>query len=150
MLQEVTKQNKEIFENLFQHYEAEWAFLTQKIPDDAGLYHPHYKLAKPYKAWLIFRQDKVAGFAVLHCEEPFEVIDFYIIPAYRRNAIGMESVLALFKLFKGEWHIRQPIASERAVSFWRKVVKLYTKGDFTEAVLYDSRWGKANRQLFKN
>ena len=149
MIVAVNEQNQEIFDRLYQNYQSESAPITGVKPDENGLYTLDYKNFGDVKCYLIYKEEgKPGGIAVIGTEAPFEIFDSYVSPAYRRQTLGIEAVKEMLDLHKGEWVVKQPLESEKAVAFWSKTVKMITKDQFKEASLYDKRWGRANILTF--
>jgi predicted acetyltransferase len=75
----------------------------------------------------------------------FRVGEFYIVPEHRRCGLGRLAAQALFNRFPGTWEVTQLSGNESALSFWREVIGVYTKGRYEES-LVDGR----PRQVFQS
>jgi predicted acetyltransferase len=64
----------------------------------------------------------------------FRMAEFFVTRAARRRGIGRSAVRLILDRFAGRWEIVEYSRNPVAVNFWRKVVSLYTHGDFRERV----------------
>ncbi len=149
MLITVTDSNISTFNNLRQQYEAESSFYSKKQPQINGLYSFHHELNENREAYLIIKDELPVGFALLEISPINQILDFYVIPLFRRNTLGMQVCISLFEKHPGDWEIFQPLESKDAVNFWKHIVKAQTKGLFEETTLYDNRWNKASKLSFR-
>jgi predicted acetyltransferase len=60
--------------------------------------------------------------------------EFFIARSYRRLGIGARAVHLILDRFAGHWEITEYQRNPAAVSFWRRVIRAYTGGDFRERV----------------
>ncbi len=149
MIVKISKETETVFDRLYQNYQSESSPITGNTPSPEGLYSLDYKSFEDYEIFLIYKNtEQPAGFAIIKSTPQFEVLDYFIAPTYRRQTLGMESVKEIIALHDGEWIIKQPLESTKAVGFWHKIIKHLTKGDFNESTLYDKRWGRALVQTF--
>lgn len=81
---------------------------------------------------------KLAGFALVRTLEEegdsrtYSLAEFFILRKYRRQGIGGQAARRVFGLFAGVWRVHQEAQSLQAQAFWRKVIREYTAGEFTE------------------
>ena len=145
----VDKNNIQCYENLSQHYEAEFSPLTGNRPNENGLYHIT-ELSKTYEGYLYYLDNGMpAGFVVVDVSgQAFDVAEFYVIPTERKNGIGRQMAMAAFDLYRGDWQVRQISGADGAYYFWVSVIEDYTNGRFTDAVEDDVKWGTVRIQRF--
>lgn len=149
MLIPVNHYNMQCFFNLSQQYEAEFGRLTGKRPGADGL----YTITLPdetHEAYLVCDENgNPMGFAVVDTgREAFDVAEFYVIPALRRQQIGHQMAAQLFDRYPGPWQVRQIAGADGAYRFWSAVIAAYTKGAFTDSVEDDPEWGQVRIQRF--
>ncbi|MGH8294137.1 MAG: hypothetical protein ACRETZ_01335 [Steroidobacteraceae bacterium] len=65
----------------------------------------------------------------------FRMAEFFITRAMRRLGIGATAVRLIFSRFAGRWEITEYLCNAGAVSFWRRVVASYTRGNYREHVV---------------
>ena len=61
--------------------------------------------------------------------------EFFITRARRRLGIGATAVRLIFSRFTGRWEITEYLRNASAVSFWRRVVASYTRGNYRERIV---------------
>lgn len=87
--------------------------------------------------YIIRADGRPAGFVIV-CTDPahlpdgveFELMDFYIAPRYRRQAVGRRAARAALDLHRGAWVVFQLAANTPARRFWQAVIADYTGGQF--------------------
>ena len=145
-LKKIEAKDKSILQNLFQLYMHD---ITASLPMDVnehGLYEynyiDYYFTEENRYAYLIYIEDKIAGFVLI--DDEFMVLDsektkpcydfseMFILNAYKKKGYGEIVVKRIFDMFKGNWEIRPVPRSEGAKRFWLKAVKNYTNDNFTE------------------
>ncbi|HET9108316.1 MAG TPA: GNAT family N-acetyltransferase [Steroidobacteraceae bacterium] len=94
---------------------------------------------------LILRASQPVGFALVvrgaaGSREPRPAVDyrmaeFFISRAVRRLGIGATAVRLIFSRFAGRWEITEYLRNTSAVSFWRRVVASYTRGNYLERIV---------------
>lgn len=65
----------------------------------------------------------------------YRMAEFFIARAYRRRGVGHSAVRLVLDRFDGTWEIIEYLRNPAAVSFWRKVIALYTAGNYEERVV---------------
>ncbi|HEX4375741.1 MAG TPA: GNAT family N-acetyltransferase [Steroidobacteraceae bacterium] len=61
--------------------------------------------------------------------------EFFIAPPWRRRGVGSQAVRLLFDRFTGRWLISEDPRNTAAVTFWRRVVSVYTGGRYQERMV---------------
>lgn len=92
---------------------------------------------------LILKSNEPAGFAMVGRGGPsfgrpavdFRMAEFFIARPYRRLGVGRAAVPLILDRFAGRWEIMEYQRNPGAVSFWRRVVSLYTRGDYQERIV---------------
>ncbi len=75
----------------------------------------------------------------------FCMSEFFVRKAHRRRGFGRDAATLIFDRFFGHWEIVSYQRNAGAVSFWRTVVGLYSRGNFQEQM----RHGEV-RQRFRS
>jgi predicted acetyltransferase len=65
----------------------------------------------------------------------YRMAEFFISRARRRLGIGATAVRLIFSRFTGRWEITEYLRNTNAVSFWRRVVASYTRGNYRERIV---------------
>ena len=134
-LAEVRHENKDLLWNIHQKYLYE---MTKYYPDDVdehGNYHYGYFDAyfteSDRKAYFIYVDDKLAGFAMINTHsyiggKPDHVLaEFCIFPSYRGRGIGMMAAGQILRMFGGRWEIKYNEKNTAAKGMWNKLTKQY-------------------------
>lgn len=92
---------------------------------------------------LILKDEQPAGFALIvrppAMPQSRAVIDhrmseFFVLQKFRRLGVGRDAANLIFNRFAGQWEVTEYLRNAGAVSFWRRVIGLYTRGSYTERV----------------
>ena len=62
----------------------------------------------------------------------YTMSEFFVRKPQRRVGIGREAATLIFDRFAGEWEIVEYLRNPGAVTFWRRVLSVYTQERFTE------------------
>lgn len=148
---EVDANNLVVYLNLCQSYEGEFSAITQKKPDENGLFALDTVIGSDVLGYLLYQDAIPVGFAAVKVEvadKNFEVCEFYVVPSCRKQDLGKHFAKAIFQRHQGAWQIKQISGAEYATAFWRKVIDDFTGGDFQENAYQDAYWGNVVRQRF--
>ena len=68
--------------------------------------------------------DRLLGFAMVRSHEDgrHSIVEFMVIPKYRRRGVGSQAAKACFALHDGLWEVKPAYGSEQAKRFWQKVI----------------------------
>lgn len=99
--------------------------------------------------YLIFVDDRPAGFNLIathpclpkEIEADFVVHEFFVLPAYRGKGVAEQAAAAGFERHGPGWEVVTYPDNPRAGAFWRKAIKNYTSGEFSETE-GDHVWGR--------
>ena len=150
-IKKVTEKNLPLFFNLSQQYEAEFCRITKKLPNGKGLYKITSPKKNKYEGWIARDGKQVVGFAVIDLSRnKFDVAEFYIVPAVRKQMYGHAFAVLLFDSYPGSWQVRQIKGAEYARDFWVAVIKRYTSGVYKSSTIRDSEWGAVYIQIFSS
>ena len=92
--------------------------------------------------FMIAVNGKIGGFVLLQelCEDRsplYDVGEFFVLGKFQRIGVGRQIAHELFKRFRGQWRIQQLPKNTPAIIFWRKVIGVFTKGNFKESQIDD-------------
>jgi len=147
----IDKNNLNIFNNLGQAYEAEFSSITNKVPDQFGVFKIDTLPNFPYVGYLLYYQEIPIGICVANPESEIkDIAEFYIIPSMRKKNFGYQFAIMIFDLYPGKWQVRQIQGADHAIHFWRSVIGRYTKNQYEEAIVDDEYWGIVTKQSFQN
>lgn len=153
VIEEIFDENNSIFKNLIQYYEAEFSNITRKEPNKDGIFSLDVKIHDQNRIFIAFYNKKPAGFSIGYISSSTkarEILEFYVLPCYRRMKLGKYLSYFMFDTFRGNWEVKQLPEAQKAYLFWHHVIKEYTKNNFEEDTYVDDYWGKVSRQRFVN
>ena len=93
---------------------------------------------------VILRSSEPVGFALVVRGAPgpqargaidYRMAEFFITRAWRRLGIGATAVRLILSRFGGQWEITEYLRNTSAVTFWRRVVASYTRGNYRERIV---------------
>ena len=130
-LAEVSRSGTGVFPITGEHGPREAELLARWFRDDRS--HP----------LLILEGGQPAGFALV--SRPlvgpsaggavgYRMAEFFVQKAFRRRGIGRAAAGLIFSRFAGQWEVTESTTNAEAVSFWRRTVMQYTRGDYEERV----------------
>jgi predicted acetyltransferase len=92
---------------------------------------------------VILKAAQPVGFAMVARASPapgrprvdYRMAEFFIARTRRRLGIGQIAVQLILSRFAGRWEITEYLRNANAVSFWRRVVASYTRGNYQERIV---------------
>jgi predicted acetyltransferase len=146
------KKHFAVLGHLTQAYEAEFSKITQKLPNQDGVFEPDTLIDENHEGYLLFNDDQIPiGFCIKGTVGTcHDISEFYIIPALRKNGWGKRFAFAIFNKYRGPWQVRQIMGADRARKFWQSSIQDYTSGQFEEVLSSDPDWGQVFLQTFEN
>lgn len=105
-------------------------------------------------AFILRDDEEVVGFALVrgNHDEPdidYSIAEFFVLRKFRNKGIGERIACELFDRFRGRWMVTQMSRNMSSLSFWRKIIKRYTRNTYTETD-GSSEWGPINEIRFSN
>ena len=90
-----------------------------------------------HKAFVVRVDDELAGFVFVDLFNDIYKIDyflseFFIMAKFQGHGVGKIVATKIFDLFKGTWALGIIPENIRALAFWRKVVSIYSNGEYQE------------------
>ena len=151
MLELINESNSHIFDELAQDYEDEFSPTSGKKKNQDGKYSIDVDWRIPNVGYYWKEGSKIVGFSIVESIDGYsEIVDFYVVPAYRKKMVGKNMAFAVFNKHPGPWRVRQIPGSEVATKFWRRVIGDYTNENYTESQIENPPWGLSVCQQFNN
>ena len=132
---EVTLKDKELLWNINQKYLYEMTMYYPDVMDEKGVLHygyfEQYFIDSKRKAYFLFNDEIMVGFAMIHPYSTLEhkidysLAEFTIFPSYRGNHYAYESANLILEKFKGKWEIKYNNKNIKAMNLWTKVTEPY-------------------------
>ncbi len=151
MLELIDESNSHVFDELVQDYEDEFSSITGKKKNLDGKYSIDVDWRIPNIGYYWKENSKIVGFSIVESIDGYsEIVDFYVIPTYRKKMVGKNMAFAVFDKHPGPWRLRQILGSELATKFWRRVIGEYTNENYIELQIDNPPWGVSICQKFNN
>lgn len=107
-----------------------------EMNDDALFEYPWFDayFCEPEREAYLIREcetGKLLGFAMVRRLEDgrYSIVEFLVIPKYRRMGVGLQAARDCFKRHDGLWEIKPAYGSESAYYFWKRAVEAYAGSD---------------------
>lgn len=151
MLELINESNSYIFDELAQNYEDEFSPTSGKKKNQDGKYSIDVDWRTPNIGYYWKEGSKIVGFSIIESIDGYsEIVDFYVVPAYRKKMVGKNMAFAVFNKHPGPWRVRQIPGSGAATKFWKRVIGEYTKENYSESQIENPPWGLSVCQIFNN
>ncbi|MCL2161877.1 MAG: GNAT family N-acetyltransferase [Betaproteobacteria bacterium] len=151
MIKQISNINMDIYFELSDLYEEEFAPLTGAKRNGNGHYPVSTPINKTHIGYIIFNANEKIGFIVINIEkEPYDICEFFILKKYRNQGLGQRLAFTVFDAHNVNWSVKQLYNAEQARAFWIKVISKYTEDNYTEQLYEDKKWGKVYIQLFSS
>jgi predicted acetyltransferase len=135
--------HKTVIENLMQFYIYDFSEYMNLEVGENGQFPPYSDLDNYWTdkgnkfPYIIAKDGKYVGFALIklnytNSRTYFSIAEFFILKKYRLQGGGKLIAFQIFNLHKGLWEVFQRDTNKPAQLFWRKIIKEYTKGRFSE------------------
>ncbi|MDN4525162.1 GNAT family N-acetyltransferase [Fictibacillus fluitans] len=83
--------------------------------------------------FFIKADNRFAGFVLVHKTRGTHMIaEFFVMKKYRKMGIGRQAAFLTFDRFPGKWDVAQIPKNKPAQSFWVRIIRDYTNGEFTD------------------
>jgi predicted acetyltransferase len=105
--------------------------LTRWFSDSSAYPLAIVKASKPVGFAMVARGALVSGRPPVD----YRMAEFFIARSQRRLGVGRTAVQLILNRFAGRWEITEYLRNPTAVSFWRRVVALYTQGNYQERIV---------------
>lgn len=118
ILKLINESNSHIFDELVQDYEDEFSSITRKKKNQDGKYSIDVDWRIPNIGYYWKEGSKIVGFSIVESIDGYsEIVDFYVVPAYRKKMVGKNMAFAVFNKHPEPWRVRQIPSSEVATNF---------------------------------
>ena len=134
--------DRSILENLLHLYVHDFSEVLGLTPSEEGRFEypalPLYWRESGRAAYFIRSGSNLAGFALTSRgsrisgdPEVLDLAEFFVVRGLRRRGVGRSAAHELFRSIPGVvWEVRVNEANIPAQHFWRRVIDLYTVGQF--------------------
>lgn len=146
-----TISERPVLRHLMELYQYDFSEFDRADVTPLGLYdYPyldHYWVEPERSPFLVRVDGNLAGLVLVArynyltgLKDAWVMAEFFIMKKYRLQGVGEHVARIIFEQFPGDWQVGQINENPGATIFWRKVISLYTKGDFQEYLLNNDNW----------
>jgi predicted acetyltransferase len=125
-----------ILANLLELYAHDFSeFHNVELGADGRFGYKHLSLywSEPHRHPFLIKVDgRLAGLVLVkrksddsNSEAVWDVAEFFIVRAYRRQGIGMKVAHEVWKRFPGSWEVRVMDSNHGALDFWQRAVATF-------------------------
>lgn len=163
----------QVIRNLWPLYQHDLSRFTGAVPNQHGIFSDddrtttlaqHLESLDPWWSepevlfpYLIVVDGAPAGFNLIAARPRFAkeipadfvVHEFFVLQAYRGSTVAEQAATEGFNRHRGAWEVVTHPTHSRAIAFWRRVIRQYTSGQFSEAET-DHPWGRRVSFRFDN
>ena len=149
----INKDNKYILDNVLEYYQYEFNEFYNFFDDlnKNGRYElistDKYILNSKYNAFLIIKNDKIAGFIMINnctkfIKEGIYISEFYILPKYRNGFFSIDVLKYVLNKYIGNIELKVLLTNKKAFKLYELLFKRYLSSFKTHIV-------NENGDLFK-
>ena len=131
------------FSHLQQIYEKEFAPITSYKVNQDGLFDQDFLISTwskhGYEIYLLEIKEEAVGFAVVNLASMIDldtntrdIAEFFVMPQLRNQRIGSKFAQEIFKLYPGQWEVRQLESLTKARKFWLRAIQNINPKNFCE------------------
>jgi len=101
-------------------------------------YFEHYWTEPERHPFLIRVDGHWGGLALVRSGPPADMAEFFVLRKYRRRGVGRHAAEEIFRMFQGEWTVRQQRSNPAATAFWRTAIPYrYSERETTDEVVQE-------------
>jgi len=92
---------------------------------------------------VLLKDEQPVGFALVVRPQPvpagqqqidYRMSEFFVSSKHRRLGVGRDAATLIFSRFSGLWEVTEYLRNPGAVGFWRRTIRDYTQGKFSERI----------------
>ena len=136
-------EHRHVIADLMQFYMYDFSIFTGSDVGPNGLFDNYPNLEEYWEEenqrfpYVIQKAEIYIGFVLVRIistagKNYFSIAEFFIMRKYRLKGFGRTVAEQVFNLHKGEWEVYQMDVNKPAQEFWRKIIREYTGGLFSE------------------
>lgn len=138
-------EEKKLVTNLLQLYLHDFSEMEALETNEEGLFtwdgFDNFWTQPNHHIFLVRCENRVVGFAFIkrgahhektnqYDEQLTDMVEFFVLRRYRRQAVGHAMALHCFSAFPGRWQVRVVANNPGAIQFWQKAVAGFSKNKF--------------------
>ena len=148
-LQIPSRSDRNLVRHLMELYQYDFSEFDGQDLDEHGCFGygdlDYFWFEPTHAVFLVTVDEKLAGFVLIDNEvvvtgNERSVTEFFILRKYRRQGIGKQVAIEVFRRLPAKWEVRVIEQNSPAQDFWRRVIAEYTQDKFQEKQLDDDEW----------
>lgn len=148
-LQIPSRSDRNLVRHLMELYQYDFSEFDGQDLDEHGCFGygdlDYFWFEPTHAVFLVTVDEKLAGFVLIDNEvvvtgNERSVTEFFIMRKYRRQGVGKQVAIEVFRRLPAKWEVRVIEQNSPAQDFWRGVIAEYTQDKFQEKRLDDDEW----------
>lgn len=148
-LQIPSKSDRNLVRRLMELYQYDFSEFDGQDLDEHGCFGygdlDYFWFEATHEVFLVSVDEKLAGFVLIDNEVVItgnerSVTEFFIMRKYRRQGVGKQVAIEVFRRLPAKWEVRVIEKNSPAQDFWRRVIAEYTQNKFQEKWLDNDEW----------
>ncbi len=148
-LQTPSRSDRNLVRRMMELYQYDFSEFDGQDLDEHGCFGygdlDYFWFEPTHAVFLITVDEKLAGFVLIDNEvvvtgHERSVTEFFIMRKYRRQGVGKQVAIEIFRRLPAKWEVRVIEQNSPAQDFWRGVIAEYTQDKFQEKRLDDDEW----------
>ncbi len=148
-LQIPSRSDRNLVRRLMELYQYDFSEFDGQDLDEHGCFGygdlDYFWFEPTHAVFLVTVDEKLAGFVLIDNEvvvtdNERSVTEFFIMRKYRRQGVGKQVAIEVFRRLPAKWEVRVIEQNISALDFWRRVIAEYTQDKFQEKWLDNDEW----------
>ena len=144
-----SRSDRNLVRRLMELYQYDFSEFDGQDLDEHGCFGygdlDYFWFEPTHAVFLVTVDEKLAGFVLIDNEvvvtgNERSVTEFFIMRKYRRQGVGKQVAIEVFRRLPAKWEVRIIEQNSPAQAFWRRVIAEYTQDKFQEKWLDNDEW----------
>lgn len=144
-----SRSDRNLVRRLMELYQYDFSEFDGQDLDEHGCFGygdlDYFWFEPTHAVFLVTVDEKLAGFVLIDNEVVLtgnerSITEFFIMRKYRRQGVGKQVALEVFRRLPAKWEVRVIEKNAPAQAFWRRVIAEYTQDAFQEKRLDNDEW----------
>lgn len=144
-----SRSDRTLVRRLMELYQYDFSEFDGQDLDEHGTFGygdlDYFWFEPTHAVFLVTVDEKLAGFVLIDNEvvvsgNERSVCEFFIMRKYRRQGIGKQVAVEVFRRLPAKWEVRVIEQNAPAQAFWRRVIAEVTQDQFQEKRLDNDEW----------
>ncbi|MCG2786483.1 MAG: GNAT family N-acetyltransferase [Anaerolineae bacterium] len=144
-----SRSDRNLVRRLMELYQYDFSEFDEQDLDEHGCFGygdlDYFWFEPTHAVFPVTVDEKLAGFVLIDNEvvvtgNERSVTEFFIMRKYRRQGVGKQVAIEVFRRLPAKWEVRVIEKNAPAQAFWRRVIAEYTQNTFQEKRLDNDEW----------